>query len=190
MLAAEMRYLLRIVGSRKDGPAEPPAGPPPESRVKRQVSQTTSKLRTNCLETGHGSADGEPQAFRCAAGATVGDGLGGTGGGMKVLRPEQSSRMLRDGVIEALLEQGCRSAGASQIASRSYTDWHGIPAPQTQAPRPGTAQTQGDRRIRTHARQLLGRTRTRKLSGLAPFAGWPSRPRRASRAQSRTGPGP
>src|SRR6516165_650788 len=111
-----------------------PAGPPPDS----------SKVRTNCLETGHGSADGEPQAFRCAAGATVGDGLGGTGGGMKVLRPEQSSRMLRDGVIEALLEQGCRSAGASQIASRSYTDWQGIPAPQTQAPRPGSAQTQGD----------------------------------------------
>src|SRR6516225_1759625 len=28
MLAADMRYLLRIVGSRTDGPAEPPAGPP------------------------------------------------------------------------------------------------------------------------------------------------------------------
>src|SRR5262249_44490957 len=105
-----------------------PMPPPPESRVKRQVSQTTGKVRTNCLETGHGRAHGEPQAFRCAAGATaVGDGLGGTGGGMKVLMSEQSSaRMLRDRVMEAeaILEQGCRSVGASQIASRAYTDWH------------------------------------------------------------------
>src|SRR5262249_61466746 len=28
MLAADMRYLLRIVGSRTERPAEPPAGPP------------------------------------------------------------------------------------------------------------------------------------------------------------------
>ena len=95
---------------------------------KRWRREKTGKVRANCLETGHGSADGEPQAFRCAAGATaVGDGLGGTGGGMKVLRPERSSaRMLRDRVMEAeaLLEQGCRSVGASQIVSRAYTDWH------------------------------------------------------------------
>src|SRR6516164_10446487 len=47
-------------------------------------------------------------------------GWAGPGGGMKVLRPEQpSARMLRDRVMEAeaLLEQGCRSVGASQIAS-------------------------------------------------------------------------
>jgi hypothetical protein len=147
---------------------------------------TAREVRTNCLETGHGSADGEPQAFRCAAGATaVGDGLGGTGGGMKMLRPERSStRMLRDRVMEAeaLLEQGCRWVGASQIASRAYTDWHGILAPQTQAPQTRYGADIGRPPYSDSLTTALGRTRTRTLGGLAHFAGWPSRPRRWSLA--------
>jgi hypothetical protein len=73
-------------------------------------------------------------------------GWAGPGGGMKVLRPEQpSARMLRDRVMEAeaLLEQGCRSVGASQIASGAYTDWHRILAPQTQAPQRGSRDIHG-----------------------------------------------
>src|SRR5262249_25952997 len=58
------------------------------------------KQRARSVPTVWKPATGAPmanrKAFRCAAGATaIGDGLGGTGGGMKVLRPERSSaRML------------------------------------------------------------------------------------------------